>query len=98
LEHKYKGLYFGDFEIGDKIFSVGCTITENDIKSFAGFSGDYNKIQTDIEIAAKTIYQERIAHGLLGLSVISGLAARLGFSEETVIALRVIQWKLLKRR
>ncbi|MCJ7717408.1 MAG: hypothetical protein MUO54_12935 [Anaerolineales bacterium] len=34
-----------------------------------------------------------MAHGLLGLSVISGLAARLGFSEGTAIALREIEWK-----
>ena len=96
MEHKYKGLYFEDFETGDKFFSVGRTITENDIITFARFSGDYKKIQTDIEFATKTIYQERIAHELLGLSVISGLAARLGFSEETVITLREIQWKIYK--
>ena len=40
-------IYFEDMEIGDKVVSVGRTITEADIVSFAGLTGDYNTLHTD---------------------------------------------------
>jgi acyl dehydratase len=39
------------------------------------------------------MFGERIAHGLLGLSIASGLAVRLGFIEDTVIAFMGLDWK-----
>ena len=88
-----RGLYFEDFQVGDEFHSVSRTITESDVVNFAGLSGDFNQIHTDDEFAKTTIFKGRIAHGLLGLAVISGLAARLGFVEGTTIALRNIEWK-----
>ena len=44
-------IYFEDMEIGDKVVSVGRTITEADIVSFAGLTGDYNTLHTDAEFA-----------------------------------------------
>lgn len=88
-----RGLYFEDFQIGEEFYSVSRTITESDVVNFAGLSGDYNQIHTDNEFAKTTIFKERIAHGLLGLAVISGLASRLGFVEGTTIALTSIDWK-----
>ena len=34
-----------------------------------------------------------MAHGLLVLSIASGMAVRLGFMEETVMAFRSLEWK-----
>ena len=81
-----RGLYFEEFQVGDEIESVGRTITEADIVAFAALSGDWTQIHTDAEYARRTQFGERIAHGLLGLSIASGLAVRLGFIEDTVIA------------
>jgi acyl dehydratase len=39
------------------------------------------------------MFGQRVAHGLLGLSVASGLATRLGFIEGTAVALRELTWK-----
>ena len=44
-----RGLYFEEFEVGQKIMTVGRTVTESDIVTFAGLSGDYNQIHTDVE-------------------------------------------------
>lgn len=93
MEYKCKSFYFEDFKIENKFSNADRKITENDIITFVGLSGDHYKIQTDIKFADKTIYKERIAHGLLEVSEICGLAARLSYSEETVIALREIQRK-----
>jgi len=88
-----RGLYFEDFNTGDTIVTPGRTITEADIVMFAALSGDWNQLHTDAEFAKGTIFGERIAHGLLGLAIGSGLAARLGFMEGTVEAFLGLEWK-----
>ena len=89
-----KGLYFEEFEIGQAITSVGRTVTEADVVAFAALSGDWNSIHTDAEFAADHPFGQRVAHGLLCMSIASGLAMRLGFLEETALAFREIgDWK-----
>ena len=87
------GQYFEDFEVGQRFSSPGRTVTEADIVMFAGLSGDYNQLHTDEEFARTTVFEGRIAHGLLGLSIASGLAARLGFLDGTVLAFLGLDWK-----
>ena len=96
MGHKNRGLFFEEFNEGDKFFSEKQKITEVDIVSFAEISGDHNPIHIDGEFAKTTIYGERIAHGLLGLSIVSGLASKLGFAEKTTIAFRGLEWKFKK--
>lgn len=92
-----RGLYFEEFRVGQKIVSAGRTITESDIVTFAGLSGDYNQIHTDAEFSKATPFGRRVAHGLLGLSIASGLAMRTGVLEGTVMAFREINaWKFVK--
>jgi acyl dehydratase len=89
-----RGLYFEEFEVGQRMSSVGRTITEADVVNFAGVSADYNLIHTDIAYSADSIFEQRVAHGLLVLSVASGLAMRTGLLEGTVIAWRDIRdWR-----
>jgi 3-hydroxybutyryl-CoA dehydratase len=58
--------------------SPGRTITETDIVMFAAFTGDWHPLHTNVEFAKKTIFGERIAHGMLTLCVGSALMFRLG--------------------
>ena len=88
--------YFEDFQMGQQIESPARTVTETDLVQFAALSGDYNAIHTDAEFAKGTAFGERIAHGLLGLSIASGLAVRAGFIESTVIAFTGLTWKFKK--
>lgn len=93
-EAEIRGLYFEQFEIGQQVTTPGRTISEADIMSFAGVSGDFNSIHTDAEYSAATPFGQRVAHGLLILSIVSGLAVRTGVMEGTVIAFREIRdWK-----
>ncbi|KAA9015731.1 MaoC family dehydratase [Niallia endozanthoxylica] len=65
-----KELTYEDIQIGDRaVFSK--TISEFDIYQFAGITGDFNPMHIDEEFADKTIFQDRIAHGLLTGSFIS---------------------------
>ena len=89
-----KGLYFEEYEVGQSITSQGRTVTEADVVAFAALSGDWNPMHTDAEFASEHPFGQRVAHGLLVLSIASGLAVRLGFLEETVLAFRELgEWK-----
>jgi acyl dehydratase len=88
-----KGLYFEEFEVGLELETRGRTITETDIVYFAGLSGDFNPMHTNEVFAQGTQFGKRVAHGLLVLSVASGLAYQMGFMEGTVLAFTGIEWK-----
>src|SRR4051812_5410968 len=66
-------LFYDDVEIGQEWESLGRTVTETDIVNFAGLSGDFNLIHIDHEFARTTPFRRPIAHGLLILSIGSGL-------------------------
>jgi acyl dehydratase len=70
------GVCFEDLHVGDAYQSPGRTVTETDIVIFAGLSGDYNVLHTDAEHMKASVFGERIAHGLLGLSIQQGLLGR----------------------
>jgi len=90
-------LYFEDLSPGQRMTSVVRTISEHDVIAFAGLSGDFNQIHTDAEFARATPFGQRIAHGLLGLAVASGLAVQTGILGANVIAFREIgEWKFVK--
>lgn len=65
--------YFDDLEVGLRAVSRGRTITEADLVLFSAFSGDWYPLHTDREYAAKTVFGQRIAHGMLVLSAATGL-------------------------
>ena len=89
-----QGMYFEEFELGQRITSPARTITEADVVAFAGLSGDFNSIHTDAEYVKDTAFGQRVAHGLLIVSIVSGLAVRTGIIEGTVLAFREIKnWK-----
>lgn len=91
------GLYFEEFSVGQKVATVGRTLGEGDIFTFAGLTGDFNEIHTNAEFSRKTQFGQRIAHGLLGLSIATGLIMRTGLLEGTVLAFREINdWKFVK--
>jgi len=97
MEYKPRGKYFEEFTVGQQIITAARTITEADIVSFAGLSGDFNQLHTDAEYAKNTPFGKRIAHGLLITSIASGLAAQTGILEGTTIAFREIrEWKFAK--
>ena len=92
-----RGMYFEEFQPGQKIVSAARTVTESDIVNFAGLSGDYTQIHTDVEFSKTTPIGKRVAHGLLVMAIASGLAAQTGVLEGTVLVFREISnWKFIK--
>ena len=80
------GKYFEDFEDGMEFLTLGRTMTEADLVNFSGFTGDFNPLHTDAEYASKSVFGERIAHGMCGLSMATGLLVRLNLFEGTIVA------------
>ena len=91
------GLYFEEFNVGQKIVTGVRTLSEKDILTFADLTGDNNRIHTDAEFSQAGPFGQQIAHGLLGLSIASGLAWQTGILDGTVIAFREVdEWKFIK--
>lgn len=53
--------------------SYSQTISEADVKAYAGISGDRNPVHMDDEYAEKSRYKNRIAHGMISSSFFSAL-------------------------
>ena len=85
--------YFEDIRVGDAYVSPGRTVTEADIVAFAGLSGDYNILHTDAEYMRTSIFGERIAHGLLGLALQSGLGTRAMARPFATLAFLGLRWR-----
>jgi len=66
------GTYFEDLRIGQTA-SLGKTITEADILLFAAVSLDTNPVHLNDEAARKSVFGERIAHGMLSAGLISAV-------------------------
>ena len=85
--YKVTGLTFDQINVGDEFHTVSRTISEADVVSYAGLSGDYNPLHTDEEWAkANTAFGGRIAHGVLIQSIATGLSNQLGVFLGTTIA------------
>lgn len=80
------GMYFEDFEVGATFSTAARTITESDVVTFAGVSGDFNPLHVDREFCKAGPFGEPIAHGLLVLSIASGLGVQTGIFSGTNLA------------
>src|SRR6058998_2768128 len=98
MEHERKGGYaYADLRVGMSFRSPGRTITDADIVSFAGLTGDYSELHTSEVYGRNSEFGRRVAHGMLGLAYAHGLMwARTGELRETAIAfLGINDWKFV---
>lgn len=77
---------FEDLEVGRRITTPSRTITEADVVNFTGVSGDFNPLHTSETVAADSDYGERVAHGALVFSAMTGLARRVRDRRAEVVA------------
>lgn len=80
------GLFFEDFAHSEPVTSRGRTITESDVMTFAGLTGDFVELHTNEEYAKTTRFGRRIAHGALVFSISIGLGTRMNILDDTVLA------------
>jgi acyl dehydratase len=82
----HRGLTWSDLSVGQVFETATRTVTEGDVVTFAGHTGDYSEIHVSQAYAEDTEFGERIAHGLLGLSMAHGLMMGGGLLAGTAIA------------
>jgi len=70
--------YFEDMTVGRQFVTQRRTITESDVVGFAGLSGDFNPLHTDETFAVEGPFGQRVVHGLLVLSIATGLRQQSG--------------------
>jgi len=62
-----------DFPVGKTVKTPALTVTETHLVQFAGLTGDYYPVHTDVEWSAKSPFGQRIAHGPLTFAFAVGL-------------------------
>jgi 3-hydroxybutyryl-CoA dehydratase len=67
--------YLEDLAAGQKVETERRVVSAADIDAFSELSGDRNPLHTDDEYARDAGFAGRIAHGLLVLSITSGLGS-----------------------
>jgi 3-hydroxybutyryl-CoA dehydratase len=85
---------FEALEMGQAFTTRGRTVTEADVVGFAALTGDWHPQHADAEWAAESPFGERIAHGLLVVSLAAGLVP---FDPGRVLALRGVSDATFKR-
>lgn len=85
---------FERLELGQRFASEARTVTESDVSVFCALTGDWHPQHWNAEWAARSAFGERIAHGMLVLSLAVGLVP---FEPERVRALRRVGDAVFKR-
>lgn len=89
---RVKPHHFEDFHTGAEYGTGERTIDDASIRAFAKLSGDFNPLHLDDEYAASTVHGGRIAHGVLGLAVATGLVAETHLTRGTLVAFVGLDW------
>jgi acyl dehydratase len=89
-------LYFEDMTVGSRWVSPRRTITEGDVSSFAGLSGDFNPLHVDSVFAETGPFGARVAHGALVFSIATGLRQQMPIFRGSLRALLELRsWRFL---
>lgn len=80
--------------VGEEFISRERAVTEVDVLAFAELTGDHHPQHVDAHWAGSSIFGQRIAHGLLVLSLAMGLAP---VDPKNVLALRRLRDVVFKR-
>jgi acyl dehydratase len=85
---------FEALETGQSFVTRARTVTEADVVGFAALTGDWHPQHSDAQWAASSPFGERIAHGMLVISLAAGLVP---FDPGRVVALRGVREAVFKR-
>ena len=82
-----------NLSVGDYFYTGNIDITETHIVNFAGISGDFFDVHMDKEFARKKGFSDKIAHGLLILSLVDGLKNRSPVQLNAIASLGWEKWE-----
>lgn len=85
---------YDDLRPGQSFVTRGRTVTEGDVVGFAALTGDWHSQHSDAVWAQQSAFGERIAHGMLVISLAVGLVP---LDPDRVVALRRLGDVVFKR-
>ena len=85
---------FEALDLGQEFTTRGRTVTEADVVGFASLTGDWHPQHSDAQWSASSPFGERVAHGMLVVSLAAGLVP---FDPDRVVALRRVCDATFKR-
>lgn len=91
-----ESLYFEDFQVGARFETASKLVDDEAVHAFADVSGDRNPLHLDEAYAKAGPFGERVAHGVLGLAVATGLLNRARLTRGTLLALLGLEWDFLR--
>jgi acyl dehydratase len=87
-----RGLSYAELEPGRTFRTGRRRVTQADVSAFAAVSGDHNPLHLDEAYAGGSAFGRRVAHGVLGLAVATGLINELGLTRGTLVAFLGVSW------
>lgn len=89
------GLFFEDLAPGRAWPTPARDVTARDIDDFVSLTGDAHPLHVDGAAARAAGFEGRVAHGVLGLALATGLVSGLGLTHGTLVALAGIEWRFV---
>lgn len=86
------GYYWEEFELGDRFETETVKITPQRVAQFAEVSGDDNPLHLRPDTARKSIYEKTIAHGMLIVSLFTGMNRKRGILKGTSLGVIHMEW------
>lgn len=90
-----EGCHYEDLDPGRRFRTGSRMITGDDIVAFARVSGDRNPLHLDDDYARASVFGGRVAHGVLGLAVATGLLNEAGVTRGTLVAFLGLEWSFV---
>ena len=75
-----------DFNVGDKVVTLGITVTDAHLVNWAGLTMDFYPLHMDEEFGKKTEFGTRVAHGPLTFAMAIGMVGMTGIFEDSIVA------------
>src|SRR5690349_5703967 len=88
-----KRSYFEDYVVGDEFATPARIVTDQDVRNFADLTGDHHRLHLDPDFGRESLFGEQVAHGLLGLSLVNGLAYDSVIDSDYVLAFLGLSWR-----
>jgi acyl dehydratase len=84
--------WFEDLEVGQEFATARRRVEDADLAAYAALSGDHNPLHRDDAAAVRSGFAGRIAPGVLGVAIATGLLNGLGLTRGTLVALLGVRW------